>query len=93
MNFFPPFIGINEKFVNLNSIAVIEDQSTDQESKATIITSDGAEIELTGDDADLLFDRMEMVSFASDAIFATLQLQFDATKAADAGETADDDNI
>ena len=77
MNFFPPFIGINEKFVNLNSIAVIEDQSTDTGSKAVIVTTDGQEIELLNEDAELLFERCELVSFASDRFFDTLQQQFD----------------
>ena len=91
MNFFPPFIGINEKFVNLNSIAIVEDQSDETQSKALLVTSDGAEIELTGDDADLLFDRMELVSFASDSIFATLQQQFDAARAN--AKEQDGDNV
>ena len=91
MKFFPPFIGINEKFVNLNSIALVEDQSDQTQSKALIVTSDGAEIELIGDDADLLFDRMELVSFASDAVFATLQQQFDAASTVTKEHASDDD--
>ena len=82
MNMFPAVIGINEKFLNLNSIALVEDQSDATQSKALIITSDGAEIEVFGEDADLLFDRMELVSFASDAVFATLQQQFNSAEVA-----------
>ena len=92
MNFFPPFIGINEKFINLNSIAVIEDQSTDIEPKAVIVTTDGQEIELINEDAELLFERCELVSFASDRVFDTLQQQFNAAGAAQTvGRDKDED--
>ena len=92
MNMFPAVIGINEKFLNLNSIALVEDQSDGTQSKALIITSDGAEIEVFGEDADLLFDRMELVSFASDSIFATLQKQFDAARPSVSDRTDDNDS-
>jgi hypothetical protein len=69
----PNFIGVNEKFVNLYTIALIEDESTENESVAKITTSDGAEIELVGTDADIIFERVEMFAKATDELLLRLQ--------------------
>ena len=69
----PNFIGVNEKFVNLYAIALIEDESTETESVAKITTSDGAEIELIGSDADIIFERVEMFAKATDELMLRLQ--------------------
>ena len=69
----PNFIGVNEKFVNLYTIALIEDESTETESVAKITTSDGAEIELVGSDADIIFERVEMFAKATDELMSRLQ--------------------
>lgn len=60
------FIGVNEKIVNLNAIALIEDESTDTESIAVLTTIDGIEIRLTAADADAIFARAELIIQATD---------------------------
>ena len=85
---FPSFIGINEKILNLNSIALIEDKSTGErpeDAVAVVTTNEGTEIELVAEDATLLFERAELLTFASDAIFSDLQRQFES-----AGQTSGD---
>lgn len=62
---FPCFIGINEKFLNLQNVAMIEDRSTEDESVAVIIIAGGDEIELVGSDADLLFERADLFAAAT----------------------------
>ena len=72
----PSFIGINEKILNLNSIALIEDKSTGdnpEDAVAVVTTNEGTEIELVTEDATLLFDRAELLTFASDAVFIELE--------------------
>ncbi len=74
MNGIPMFIGVNEKFINLASIALVEDTTErDDEPKALITTSTGDEIELTGEDAEILFNRVELFAAASDSILAQMQ--------------------
>lgn len=63
---FPFFIGVNEKFVNLHNIVLIEDRSDATQSIAIITTPDGGEIELTGEDADVLFERAELFANATE---------------------------
>ena len=66
---FITFVGVNEKIINLNTISLIEDESTEDESVAVVTTSDGAEIRLTGDDADALFTRAdELIALTNQAI-------------------------
>ena len=67
------FIGINEKILNLNSVALIEDKSEDGRSAALVTTTDGLEIEFTDDDADILFQRAELIMQATDEVLAKLQ--------------------
>ena len=55
------FIGVNEKIVNLNAIALIEDESTEASSVAVLTTLDGIEIKLEGEDADAVFDRAQLM--------------------------------
>ena len=65
---------MTEKFINLNSVALIEDKSDEAAgSVALVTTSDGAEIELSGTDADILFDRVELFSKATEELIAKLQ--------------------
>ncbi len=70
---FPNFIGVNEKFVNLNTVALIEDESTDTESVAVITTSDGTEIRITGEDAEILFGKVESFTNATEELISRLQ--------------------
>ena len=72
---FPNFIGVNEKFINLNSVALIEDRTEEETGApiAVITTGDGAEIELIGTDADILFERVEMFVAATDELMVRLQ--------------------
>ena len=67
------FIGINDKIINLSSVAMIEDTGDEAGSKATITFTDGLEIEITGGDADLLLDRCELIMRATDQFLANLQ--------------------
>lgn len=69
---FPFYLGINEKFINLQNVVLIEDRSTDTESIAVITTPDGGEIELTGSDADLLFDRAATFAAATEHALTAL---------------------
>lgn len=87
---FPTFIGINEKFLNLNAVALIEDKSTESEQIATVTTIEGSEFDLIGDDAELLFDRAELIAFGSDAIFSDLQARADAADAANGNAASED---
>ena len=67
------FIGINEKILNLSAIALIEDKSEDGKPIALVTTTDGAEIEFVEDDADILFQRAELIMQATDEVLAKLQ--------------------
>jgi hypothetical protein len=53
-------------------------KSIEPESKADIVTTHGQEIELINEDAELLFERCELVSFASDRVLDNPQQQFGA---------------
>jgi hypothetical protein len=55
------FVGVNEKIVNLNAIALIEDESTETESVAVLTTLDGIEIKLDGPDAEAVFARAQLM--------------------------------
>jgi hypothetical protein len=61
------------QIVNLNCVAMIEDLTDENGSKAVITTSDGAEIELVGTDADILFQRAELLMEATDKVISQLQ--------------------
>ena len=50
-----------------------EDTSDDEGSKALLTTTAGAEIELTGSDADALFARTQLLMDAGDAVLARMQ--------------------
>jgi hypothetical protein len=63
---FITFIGINGRIINLNALSLIEDESTPAESRAKLTTIDGLEIELTGEDADALFARVQLLLDATD---------------------------
>jgi hypothetical protein len=84
---FPVFIGIEGKFLNLNNIDMIQDVSTASESIAEVVTVGGNEIRLTGEDAELLFDRAELITRGSDAIFMRIETE---AAAVDSMNTADD---
>lgn len=70
---FPFFIGVNEKFVNLQNIVLIEDDSNADESRAILTTTAGAEIEITGDDADVVFERAGLFAGATEQALNALQ--------------------
>lgn len=80
---FPCIIGINEKFVNLNSIAVIEDESTDEQTIAKITTFTADEITLFDEDAELLFDRCDLIALGNDSIFTQLETKRAEAEAAE----------
>ena len=61
------------QIVNLNCVAMIEDLTYENGSKAVITTSDGAEIELVGSDADIVFQRAELLMEATDKVISQLQ--------------------
>lgn len=72
---FITFVGVNEKIINLNTISLIEDESTDEESIAVLTTSDGYELRLTGEDADTIFNRAdELIALTNQAITQLNQL-------------------
>jgi hypothetical protein len=60
------FIGVNGRIINLNALALIEDESTEIESRAKLTTIDGLEIELIGEDADAVFARVQLILDATD---------------------------
>jgi hypothetical protein len=63
---FVTFIGVNGRIINLNALSLIEDESTATESRAKLTTIDGLEIELTGEDAEALFARVQLLLDATD---------------------------
>ena len=69
---FLQFIGINEKILNLNTVALIEDKSEEGKSVAVVTTSDGIEIEFFDDDADILFQRAELLMQATDEVLTRM---------------------
>ena len=72
---FITFVGVNEKIINLNTISLIEDESTDEESVTVLTTSDGYELRLTGEDADTLFTRAdELIAITQKAVAQLNQL-------------------
>lgn len=71
------FIAINDKMLNLNSVALVEDQTpTDadgnptRDAVAVITTLYDAEITLEGEDATALFDRLELIAHVNDMAVA-----------------------
>ena len=69
---FLQFIGIKEKILNLSTVALIEDKSEEGKSVAVVTTSDGIEIEFFDDDADVLFQRAELLMQATDEVLARM---------------------
>ena len=70
---YPHFVGLNDKFINLNSIALIEDKSDENgESMATITTNEGNEFDLVGTDADIVFERIERFAVTTDDLLERL---------------------
>jgi hypothetical protein len=67
------FFGVNDKIINFGSVALIEDQSTEEESKVTLTYTDGAEIEFIGSDADGILARAETILQATDEFLAKVQ--------------------
>jgi hypothetical protein len=75
---FLTFIGIKEKIFNLNSVAPFEDKSEEARSAALVTTTDSLEIEFTDDDADILFQRAELIMQVTDEVISRLQSQGNA---------------
>ena len=71
------FIGVNEKIVNLDAIALIEDQSEEGKSVAILTTLSGIELTLENEDADALFQRAELMMQATDALLAKMRFAED----------------
>lgn len=63
----------NGQFINLAAVVLIEDTGDDIESKATLTTLTADEIDITGDDADKLFERIGMIALETDAAQARLR--------------------
>lgn len=61
------------QFINLAAVVVIEDTGDEIESKATLTTLTGDEIDIKGDDADKLFERIGMIALETDAAQARLR--------------------
>jgi len=55
------FVGVNEKIVNLDAIALIEDTSDDRGTRILLTTTAGTEIELVGSDAEAVLARAELM--------------------------------
>jgi hypothetical protein len=51
-----------------------------EDAIALVTTNEGTEIELVAEDATLLFDRAELLTFASDAVFTELEQKFEAAQ-------------
>lgn len=66
------FIAVNEKVLNLNSIALIENHSEGDKVTAVLTTTDGVELTFEGTDADALFDRLDLIVQANDLALAQI---------------------
>ncbi|MEO5858741.1 MAG: hypothetical protein ABIR33_07315 [Pyrinomonadaceae bacterium] len=67
------FIGVEGTIINLANIAMIDDESTETGgSKAVLTTTGGIELEFTGQDADAIFARAEVLIQATDLAIAQL---------------------
>ncbi len=65
------FIGVEGTIINLANIAMIDDESTETGgSKAVLTTTGGIELEFTGEDADAIFARAEVLIQATDLAIA-----------------------
>jgi len=64
------FIAVDGKVINLNAVAIVEDQSTETAPAAVITTIFGDEITLEGEDATRLFDQMDIIVQVNDAAIA-----------------------
>jgi len=72
MNF--NFIGVTNKIVNLDAIVLIEDLTEDGGQSVALLTSNaGGQVELTGEDADALFARAEIMLDATSSLLARMQ--------------------
>ena len=67
------FIAVNEKILNLNAVALIEDQSTDTEPIALVRMIDGDDFTFEGPDAQALFDRSELIIAATEQVLFQMQ--------------------
>ena len=66
---FRNFIGVNEKFINLNTVALIRGQKRrghGRRRRRYNLARSAGEIELSGTDAHILFDRVELFSKATE---------------------------
>lgn len=70
---FMNFVGVNEKILNLNTVALTEDKSTAKKTAIAITTAEGLEIELEGTDAEIVLDRAELMIKSTDQVIAQLQ--------------------
>lgn len=56
------YIGANGQFINLAAVVLIEDVSEEKTPIARLTTIAGAEIDLDGEDAERLFQQIEIIS-------------------------------
>jgi len=66
------FVGLSNQIINLNVCATVEDISDELESKALVTLMNGDEIEVTGDDADLILERANAMAEATNVYIAQL---------------------
>lgn len=74
----PNYIGVGNKIINLDAIALIEDLSPENPeagpSMVLLTTTNAAEIELVGDDADAFLARAEIMLQVTDTLLARLHV-------------------
>jgi hypothetical protein len=68
------YIGADGLFINLAAILKVEDVSEDNKPAAVITTITGDEIDMDGDDAEMLLNRCELLTVET----ATAQLRMQA---------------
>lgn len=64
------FIAINDKVLNLNAVALIEDVSTDDALSVLVTTTAGDELTFDDDDAHVILDRCEFLIGITDNLTA-----------------------
>ena len=76
------FIAVDGKVINLNHVAIIEDQGTETEPTAVVTMAYGDEIVLEGEDATRLFNQMDIIVQVNEAAVAHCIAQAAASQGA-----------
>ncbi len=69
------------QFINLAGIVLIEDVGTDDEPLARLTTIAGFEVDVKGEDAEALFDCLELLALETQFARQKLQAMVDGTQA------------